>query len=225
MDESKSDEKGIFTFFKTSIFQSNANIRSDNHLSMMSNIALILLVFIGTVLILYIAYLPISFMSSGFEQYAGWGLLVVFMGLTVYLFLMPVMLVNIFIVHYLNKKIGTIVKSFDKVLSDHTTIWISTFLLFSLGLYFYSYLETLRPYATLAGSLIIFVSIVIYIRRLISLVNYYIKDDSRIAANIYAIVLVVTVLFGLPLFLSYLFDGALIEQLRVNVWLLLEDSG
>ncbi|QQK75448.1 hypothetical protein HUG15_07540 [Salicibibacter cibarius] len=225
MNESGSDEKDNFTFFKNSIIRPNINIENNIHLSVMNNIALLLFLFIVTLPILYIAYIPIFLTSTGFEEYASMGILFVFVGLFVYLLLIPIMLINICVIYLLNKKFSDVVRPFKKVLSDHTAIWISTFLLYSIGLYFYSYMETFRPYITLAGTLIMLVSIIMYVRRLILLVKHYVKDGSKKVVNIYAIILVLTALFGLPFFLSNVFEGVFIEQPMVNIWMLLEDLG
>lgn len=210
----------MIPFFKESITQPNRTIKDNSHLSITNNIVLFLLIFLISTFLLYVAYIPIFLTYTGYEEYASMGIIVVFFGLLMHLLLVPVMLINILIIYFLNKKLSETVRSFKKILTDHTVIWISTFLLYSIGLYFYSYLETFRPYITLGGSLIIILSIIIYISRLVLLVKYYVKHDHKKVANIYAIVLVLIILFTLP----YL-GSNFIEQTMVSIWMLFNGMG
>lgn len=219
MNHSKAKTDRV-AFLKKSITQPNQITKHNSYLSVMNNLVLFLLIFLISAFLLYVAYIPIFLTYTGFEEYASMGILVVLFGLLMHLFLVPVMLINISIIYFLNKKFSDTARSFKKVLTDHTAIWISTFLVYSIGLYFYSYLETFRPYITLGGSLIIIISITMYISRLILLVKYYMKNDHKKVITIYAILLVLTALCVLPLF-----GSNFIEQTMVNIWMLFNGLG
>lgn len=225
MESTKPYKKGMYAFFKSAIIHPKQNIDSHNDLSVIKNIALCLMLFIGTAITLYVAYIPIFETFTGPDEYASMGILVVIAGLIIYLLLTPAMLINIYVLYLLNKKFGNIERNFKKVLSDHTTIWIATFLLYSIGLYFYSYLDILRPYITLAGTLVILISIVIYLRRLILLAQHYVKDEHKTIVNVYTIILFVAVLLGLPYFINNIAEGFFIEIVKVNVQILFDDLG
>lgn len=222
MNAATSNKKDVYTFFKHSIIQPSQNTKNNNYLSVPNNILLLFLLFISAAFISFIAYIPIFLVSTGFEDYTSTNFFFIIFGLIVYLFFMPGMLVNIFVLYLLNKKYGSSVKNFKKVLSDHTAIWLSTFLLYAIGLYFYSYMESFGPYITLAGTLIIFISIILYLRRSILLARHYVSKGNRLKANIYAVILIIIVLFGLPLILNNIFEGMFIEQPLVNLLRLFE---
>lgn len=225
MNEVNSNEKDIYTFFKSSIIKPNLNIENNNYLSVTNNILLLFLLFIVAAYALFIAYIPIFLTSTGFDDYTSMNFFSVIFGLIVYLLFTPVMLINIYVIYLINKKFSSVARNFKQVLSDHTAFWISTFLLYSIGLYFYSYMESFGPYITLAGTLIILVSIAMYLRRLILLVKHYVTDYSKTIVNIYGVILVVTALIGLPLSLINIFEGLFIEQPMMHLWMLFEDLG
>lgn len=224
MHEPESNEEGAITFFKNAIIRPKENIIGNANLSVMINMGLVFFMFIITVLLLYIAYIFISYMTRGFENYAYMGILVVYVGLFAFLLLIPLIMVNLYVIYLINQKFSNEKADFKKVFSDHTTILIPVFLLYSIGLFFYSLVETSQPYLMLGGGLLILLSIIMYVRRSIKLVKYYVKDSGSKISYVYAAILIVTVILILPIFINYVNEG-FFEQLLRGIRVLLQDLG
>lgn len=205
------EKQDIGTFLKNAMVPSKTNIQHNYYVSIMSNLGLLLVVFMLTAFFLYVAYLPISEIYDGFEEYAYMGVFVVIAGLVAFLCYIPVMLMNIVVLYSMSNKFSDTARSFTKVVSDHTTILISTFLLYSIGLYFASFMETLEPYAPVAGTLIIGLSIVIYVRHSISLATYYVEGRGKTMVAVYRTVLIAIAILT-PFFFNYMSEGFVIAR-------------
>lgn len=226
MNKSNTDKINTFTFFKNAIFSPKTNIHNQMFVSIKSNIALLLLLLLVTPVILTMINLPIM---GAMSPYAALGLYVIYAGLFMYILWIPVFFLNISGIYFLNKKHSSTARSYQKVLSDHTTILIRFFLLYSIGFTLFSYLET--TYITLVGHVMIFVSIMIYICLCISLVKYYMTDSqsksSMILFKYMAMGIGMMILAIIPLLIlagPEVYE-LLVEAFFINIRLALEDIG
>lgn len=192
-------ETGMLRFFKHAVLKSPFTAGSHKYMNVWRNILLFVLVFILTVLMLHVVHIPVIELFNVSETDAAWGRLIIYIGLFVYVLVLPAVIMNIMIIYLLSRQFSQSKKLFKEVLSDHNQYMIQTFLIYSFGLYFLSFIETLRPYLTIIGSIILCLAAAVYVYRSICHLHSYLTGRG-IVTCFYSILLIVTVMIGLPLF-------------------------
>lgn len=224
MDEYSNDRIYGFPFIKNAILKPKANINGNTYISVKNNIEIFLFLFFGIHFMSAIINIPIM---GAMSPYAAMGLVVVFICLFLFVFWIPVFLVNIQVLNFLNKKYSGTARSRQKIWSDHSTILIRYYLLYSIGSWLFAYSET--TYVSLAGQLIILAAIILYISHSIYLVIHYAKDGSdktyRILLKYALMGIVMIAMASIPVLLTGDFSELFVEQFLVKLWLILVDLG
>ncbi|WP_444684520.1 hypothetical protein [Alkalicoccus luteus] len=202
MSTEESNSVSIGSFFKRAAVQPHKIMSSDMYISAWKNVLLLLCLAATVVFAAYILYLPLMYDGSAQNQYAGMGLLVVYLGLFSFLFLAPVMVVHFYVFSGINHKWGRSSKIFAKMFSDYSAILIPTFILYAAGLYFYSLMDTFQPYLHQFGILLMLGAVIIYITLSVSLVHYYVGKHHKTVTIIYAVITSLVIPAGLIFFVA-----------------------